>query len=77
MNGKAALRRPRQNERGRESGRAAPDRDDRRREELVARALDERVPQRMKDRRAEHGGEDAGTEVGGVGHERVTVTDSP
>ena len=36
------------------------------REELVARALDERVPQRMKDRRAEDGGQNAGTEVSRV-----------
>ena len=76
MNGKAALRRPRQDESGHDSGHAAPDRDDRRREELVARALDERVPQRMKGRRAKDGGQDAGTEVSRVGHERVTVMDS-
>ena len=31
----------------------------------------------MKDRRAKNGGQDAGTEVSGVGHERVTVMDSP
>ena len=31
----------------------------------------------MKGRRAEDGGQDAGTEVGGVRHERVTVMDSP
>ncbi len=30
----------------------------------------------MKGRRAEDGGQDAGTEVGRVGHERVTVMDS-
>ena len=76
MNGKAARRRPRQNESGHDGGHAAPERDDRRREELVARALDERVPQSMKGRRAKYGGQDAGTEVSGVGHERVTVMDS-
>ena len=31
----------------------------------------------MKGRRAKYGGQDAGTEVSGVGHERVTVMDSP
>ena len=31
----------------------------------------------MKDRRAKDGGQNAGTEVGRVGHERVTVMDSP
>lgn len=31
----------------------------------------------MKDRREENGGQDAGSQVSGVGHESVTVTDSP
>ena len=31
----------------------------------------------MKDRRAKNCGQDAGTEVSGVGHEKVTVMDSP
>ena len=69
--------RPRQDESGHERDRARPDRDDRRGEDLVARALDERIPQRMKGGRAKDGGQDAGTEVSGVGHERVTVMDSP
>ena len=69
-------RRPRQDESGQKSGHAAPDRDDRRRKELVVRALDERVPQRMKGRSAKYGGQNAGTEVSGIGHERVTVMDS-
>ena len=71
------VRRPRQDERGRERGHAAPDCDDCGSEELVARALDERVPQGMKGRRAEDGGQNAGTEVVRIGHERVTVMDSP
>ncbi len=69
-------RRPRQDESRHDSGHAAPERDDRRREELVARALDERIPQRMKGRRAKDGGQDAGTEVVGVGHEKVRLMDS-
>src|SRR5271170_6529899 len=73
---KGRLRRPRQDEGGHDRGHPAPERDDRRREELVARALDERVPQSMKGRGAEDGGQDAGTEVGRIGHERVTLMDS-
>ena len=69
-------RRPRQNEGGDDGGHAAPERDDRRREELVARALDERIPQRMKGRRAKDGGQNAGTEVSRSGHEGFTVMDS-
>ena len=59
-----------------EAGDAAPERHQAGREEFVVRALDERVPQRMKKRCAEHRGEDARREVSRVGHEGFTLMDS-
>src|SRR5262249_43335062 len=46
------------------------------RKELVVRALDEGVPQRMKGGRGQHGGEHARVKVSRICHERVTVMDS-